>query len=143
SRADLRTLTPLMVSFGGPETSATGALGVGAGRIDFRASQTQETVTLDARAQNIDLASASEDLAGRISGALALSGRGRRLSGTLDANLVDARSRDGPPELALTGQVSGKLDGDRVTLTANATNPRGLRSTANVTLPAETSAAPL
>ena len=61
----------------------------------------------------------------------------------MDADLVDARSRDGPPELALTGKVSGKLDGERVTLTANATNPRGLRSTATITLPTETSAAPL
>lgn len=143
ARADLKTLTPLMISFGGPETVAAGAIGIGSGRADFRASQSQDSISLDARLQNVDLGVASEDLAGKVSGALALSGRGPRLSGTIDANLIDARSRDGPPELAITGQVSAKLDGAHATITGSATNARGLRSAVSVSLPTETSAAPL
>ncbi|HET9159001.1 MAG TPA: translocation/assembly module TamB domain-containing protein, partial [Caulobacteraceae bacterium] len=54
-----------------------------------------------------------------------------------------ARNRDGPPELAITGSVNGRLSGNQLTLSANATNARGLKSVGNVTLPAETSAAPL
>lgn len=143
ARADVRTISPLTVNFGGPETTATGALAVGKGRADFTARQSSEAVALDARVQNVDLSVASEDLAGQISGVLAVSGRGARLTGSMDATLANARSRDGPAELAINGAVSAKLDDARLTLNANASNSRGLRSTVNVTLPTEASAAPL
>ncbi|CAN5243704.1 translocation/assembly module TamB domain-containing protein [soil metagenome] len=141
--SDVKTLTPLQVDFGGPETTASGALAVGGGRMDIQAKQTSETVSLDARLQGVQLSALAEDLAGKVSGALAISGRGGKLTGSLDANLTGARSRDGPVELAIDGTVHGKLDGTVITLDASATNTRGLKSTASVTLPAESSAAPL
>jgi len=139
---DVRTLAPLRVTFGGQQQTATGALGVGGGRIDVRASQGGEQVAIDARLDGVDLSVLNPDLAGKITAVLAASGRGSSLSGSLDARLAGARSRDGPAELAIDGSVAAQLSGQRLMVDVNASSAQGLRSTANFVLPAESSAAP-
>ncbi|MDB5439977.1 MAG: autotransporter, partial [Caulobacteraceae bacterium] len=63
-------------------------------------------------------------------------------SGDLIATLAEARSRDGPRAAAINANVKGSLRGDKLTISAAATNQDGLKSSASMTLPAEASAAP-
>lgn len=141
-RTEIRTLAPLRIAFGGPETSARGAFSVGGGRADLEARQGDGRVSISARVEAMDLNVFSEDLAGKVTGSLLAQGRGDDLSGSLDARLAGARSRDGPQALAIDGAVRGTLAGARLSLDANLTSAQGLRSTASVVLPAEASAAP-
>lgn len=139
---EMRTLEPLNVAFGGPALSATGALSVGGGRADINASQRGEQVDVKAVLAGVDVSVLSPDLKGRVNGQLTASGRGQALTGSMEARLDDLRTTDGPDNLALDAMVRADLAETRLTVNAEATGAGGLRSSANLVLPAETSAAP-
>ncbi len=138
----VRTLEPLVVNFGGPELSAKGALSVGGGRADIEAHQNSDAISLHATLAGVDLSIIDQDLAGKFDANLTGTGKGKDLSGDLTAALTEARSRDGPRAAAINANVTGSLRGDKLTVSAVATNQDGLKSSASLTLPAEATAAP-
>jgi translocation and assembly module TamB len=138
----VRTIEPLVVSFGGPELSAKGALSLGGGRADIEAHQNSDAMSLRATLAGVDLSIFDQDLAGKFDANLTATGKAKELSGDLTAALTEARSRDGPHAAAINANVKGSLRGDKLTVSAAATNQDGLKSSASLTLPAEASAAP-
>lgn len=142
NKVAVKTLEPLSVNFGGPELSAIAALSVGGGRADIDARQRGDLVNVKAVLAGVDVGVMSQDLAGKVDATLSASGRGRDLSGQLQATLNDLKSSDGPQEQGIDGNIKADLRGDRLTIDAAATSDQGLRSSVNVILPAEASAAP-
>jgi translocation and assembly module TamB len=139
---EFATVDPILVEFGGPELSAQGLLAMGGGQAAFRASQTESQVDVRAELMDVDLTVLSPDMAGRFDADLVATGSGDVLTGTLQANLQNMRSRDGPVESAIDGVLSAELDNDVINVDVRATNELGLNSVASVSLPAETSATP-
>ena len=138
----VNTIDPLSINFGGPALTAAGTLGVGGGRAVIQARQEGDTISADARLMGVDVSVISSDLAGRFDAQLQATGRGKSLSGQLEADLQNMRSRDGPTNSAISGTLKAGLNGDRLTLDLQAANQAGLHSVASAVLPAEASAAP-
>ncbi len=136
------TAEPLIVSIGGPARTAAGTLSVGGGRAVIQARQEGEDLRADVQLTGVDISVISPDLAGRFDAQLMASGRGNTLAGQLAANLQNMRSRDGPTDSAINGQMRVALAGNRLTASIQATNQAGLKSTASGIFPAEASAAP-
>jgi translocation and assembly module TamB len=141
-KTTVKTIEPLVITYGGVDVSAKTALSLGGGRADLEAHQTGDAISVKAVMANIDLSLANPDLAGKFDATLTANGKAKALSGDLVASLTEARSRDGPRAAAINANVKGGLHGDALTVAANATNQNGLKSAATVTLPAEASAAP-
>jgi translocation and assembly module TamB len=141
-RAELRTLEPARIRFGPGDRSVRLRLGMGAGRIDVDARQAGEAIEAVANVTGVDLAPFNADYVGRLNAALRLSGSGPRLGGTLDAAIQDGRNRDAPRNVALDARVRATLADTRVNIEASATNPEGLTSRLDMTIPAEATAAP-
>ncbi|RAK56323.1 translocation/assembly module TamB [Phenylobacterium soli] len=139
----LRTLEPAVFRFGGPERAARVRLAASdGGRLDLDSRLTDQTADVKAQVAGFGLQMLDEDFAGKVDATLALSGKGGRLDGTLDARLAGARGRGAPAASGVDGTVRGRLAGDSLTLTANAANAQGLQANGEVTLPAASSAAP-
>ena len=138
-----RTLAPVRLTTAGAVRTVQARLGVGGGEIALEARQTGEGAGLTARLAGLDLGVASEELAGRINGTLALQGRGSVLTGAADLTLDDARNRDAPGNLSLDGRLQAVLSDSRLRLEATAFNAAGLRANATAVLPVVASAAPL
>jgi translocation and assembly module TamB len=98
----------------------------------------------DVRAQvaDMNLGLFNPDLDGGVDGTLSLKGEGRRLDGVLQARLSAARARGSPAGQGLNGTLNARLAGDELVVQASATNPQGLTASADMTLPAEATAAP-
>lgn len=140
---NLRTVEPAVFRFGGPERAARLRLATSDGaRLDLDGRLTDQTADVRAQASGLGLQMLNEDLAGTVDATLDLSGRGGRLDGALEAKLSGARGRGAPAASGVDGSLRGRLAGDQLTLTANATNAQGLRAAGEVTLPTATSAAP-
>ncbi len=142
-RRDLKTTETATIHFGGPEQTARLRLAAGdGGRIDLDGRLTKDATDIRAQIEQLGLGVLNADLTGRADATLTLTGRGKQLSGTLDAKLDDARGRGSPRELGMDGSLKAQLTDDTVTLNAAVTNEQGLRANANVVLPAEASASP-
>jgi len=137
-----KTAEPMLVSFGGGETSARMRLELGGGRAAIDARQTRTTMAIKAALQGVDIGFISEDFAGRFDADLTLDGQGERLTGSLDARLDDARSRDAGVKLGIDGRVKAVLTDNRMTVDAAVTSDQGLKSSASLVLSTEASAAP-
>ena len=138
----IRTLRPAVLRLQGPARQLDLALGVGGGRMELAARQTDDTLSGEARLRGVSLAALDPDYAGSVDATLDLSGQGATLTGALDASLAGARSRDAPADLALDGRLRANLAGDRLRLDAAATNAQGLKSKLQLDLPAVASATP-
>ncbi len=138
----VNTIEPLTINVGGPALTAAGTLSVGGGRAVIQARQEGENISADARLTGVDVSVISQDLAGRFDAQLTATGRGKTLSGQLDANLQNMRSRDGPTNSAINGVLKAQLAGDSLRVDVQAANQAGLRSTASAVLPAEATASP-
>ncbi|MBX7248109.1 MAG: translocation/assembly module TamB domain-containing protein [Caulobacteraceae bacterium] len=142
-RADFRTLSPMQFTFNGPDRLARLDLGFANGRLLATAHQTGGGFDARADLTGVDLAAIGEDLGGKINGVLILNGRGATLGGSLDATIDDARSTDGPRNLAVDGAIKAQLTDSRLRLQASAFDEGGLRAETNLDLPVVASAAPL
>lgn len=142
-KADFRTLAPAEVDIAGPRRTARLDLAVGGGEVRISGQQTEQAVAGQAALTGVDLAALGEDLVGKVTANVAVSGTGEHLGGTLDAQLSGARSRDAAPNLALDGQVHAVLADSRITLSAAASGA-GAADKANLdlVLPAVATAAP-
>lgn len=140
---DLRTTEPAVFRFGGADQSAKLRMASSdGGRIEFDSVFGQQRAKVDAKVTGLTLGLLDTDLAGRIDATLALQGQGSALSGTVDARLMDARGLGAPVAQGLDATVRARLGDSVLTLDANAANEQGLKASANVVLPAETSASP-
>jgi translocation and assembly module TamB len=141
-RADFRTLEIASFRFGGPERTARLRLAVGNGTANIDARLDKTGALVNAVMDDVALGAFNEDMAGRFDARAVLQGKGERLTGTLDATVRGARGRGLPRDLSLNGTVQARLNDNQLAIDATATNAQGLRSSANVVLPVEASAAP-
>lgn len=142
-RRELSTVETARLRFGGGEKSARLRLaGRDGGRIDFDGRLAGDVADIRAEVAQLNLGLLNPDLTGRADGTLALTGKGGRLEGTLDARLDDARGRGSPRELGMDGAFKARLTGEALVVDANVTNEQGLKANTHVTLPAEASASP-
>lgn len=142
-QADFRTLSPAVIDLDGARRAARLSVAVGDGEANISGEQTGDTIDGKAVLTGVDLAALGEDVAGKVSADIAVGGKGQALSGTLDAELRGARSRDAPAKLALDGHVRAALAGSRITLDATASGEQSAdRASVSLVLPAEASAAP-
>lgn len=142
-RRDLRTVEPAVLRIGGGERSARLRLTASdGGRIDLDARLGKDATQIQAQVRQLGLGILNADLAGRADATLNLTGVGDSLNGVLDAKLDNARSRGSPQSLGLDGAFNVRLAGDSMLVDAAVTNEQGLRASAKLTLPAETSASP-
>jgi translocation and assembly module TamB len=139
----LRTLEPAMIRIAGADRSARLRVAVGGGTVSLDGRQNGEAVDARAAFQGLSVGAVNEDFAGQVNGTATLAGRGARLNGRLDAQLVDARSLDAPRELAVNGRLQAVLNDNRLAVDATATNQTGLRANVDAVLPTLASAQPL
>ncbi len=140
---EVRTLETAQVRFGGPERSAKLKLAASdGGRIDLDGQMTEAGADVHAQVNGLTLGMVDEDLVGKTDATLVLQGRGARLDGSLEARLTGARGRGTAIASGVDGTVQGRLSPESLSLELSATNAQGLTANANITLPAEASAAP-
>lgn len=140
---DMRTTEASIIKFGGPEQSARLRLASSdGGKIDVDGVMGRGAVRADARVSGLTLGLLDPDLAGRFDATLNLTGQGAALSGTMDARLIDARGLGAPVAQGLDATVRARLTDRVLSLDANAANEQGLKASANLVLPAATSASP-
>lgn len=142
-RARFSTNTPILFTIKGAERTARLDLGFANGRLVGNAKQTNAGFDARADLTSVDLGAIGEDLGGKINGVLIMHGRGAQLTGSLDATLEDARTIDGPRNLAIDGTIKAQLTDTRLKVQASAFDSTGLRADTNLDLPVEASAAPL
>ena len=141
-RADLRTTETALLRFGGPEQTARLRLAVGTGSANIDARLDGKGALVNAVLDDVALGAFNEDLTGRFDARAQLQGQGARLTGSLDATLRGARGRGLPQDQSLNGTIRALLNDNNLAIDATASNAQGLRSSANVVLPVEASAAP-
>jgi translocation and assembly module TamB len=141
-RAPFRTLEPVTVRLDEDDKSARLRLALGGGQAQLDGRQAGGAMTLKADLTGVDLSFLSEDFTGDLDAHVALQGQGPELHGSFDAALKDAKSRDARKGLSIDGQFKGVLQGGRITLDGKLGSQQGLTATANLSLPAEASAAP-
>ncbi len=142
-RTDFHTLSPAVVSFGGPDASLKLNVGYGGGIASADVRQTGPTVSGKASLSQVDIGALGQDMAGKFTGDLAFSGRGPELSGSLVAKLTGIRSRDAPAKLALNSDLRAVLAGPRLTIEATAVGAQPAdRASLSLVLPTEASASP-
>ncbi len=142
-QADLRTLSPASLAIDGPHRAARLDLAIGGGEALISGEQTNEAINAKAALSGVDLSALGDDMAGKVTASIALSGQGSDLGGVLDARLQDARSRDAPDKLALDATVHAALAASKVSLNAQINGAASsAKADVDLVLPAEASAAP-
>lgn len=141
-RVEVRTLSPAVLRLDGPTRNLRLDLAVGGGRADVNFNQRPGGLDGAGVLKGVALSAFDADYTGELDADVKLSGRGGRLGGTAEATLKGARSKDAPANLALDGRATAALDGGRLHLVADATNAQGLKSQADVVLPAVAEVAP-
>ncbi|WP_298160874.1 translocation/assembly module TamB domain-containing protein [Brevundimonas sp.] len=137
------TRNPAVVALAGDGRVARVDLSVGGGILLGELRQDSEAVVVQADLTSVELGSIAPDLRGRVTGRISLRGSGDDLSGSANVNLVQLRSVDAPRGLSVDGAVTATLVNDTLRIQANAAGTDAVRATADITLPVESSAAPL
>ena len=141
-RSDFRTLSPAEIRWGREGLAVHAALGAGSGHADVDIANHAGAASVKATLTDIDMALLDEDYVGKLSGQLALSGRGDVLTGGLDARLSGAGGRDLRGAPPVNGEVSAKLAGQVMNVRFDLGNSAGLKATGDVALPVNASAEP-
>jgi translocation and assembly module TamB len=141
-KADFKLLEPAVLRFGGSDQTAQMKVAIAGGQALIDARQKGDGLSAKADLANVGLAAFSDDFTGTVSGVMTMQGRGGHLSGSLDAALAGARSRDEPANEGLIASLKAVLDDTRLHIDAVATNAEGLKSKGVLDLPTEASAAP-
>ena len=140
---DLHTLEPAVFRFSGDDRSARVRLaGSDGGKLDLDGRLKGDVAEVRARVTAMGLNLLDSDFDGRVDADLSLQGRGSRLEGALDARLIDARGRGTPANQGISGSLQGRLADSVLTIDLETTNGQGLKASANLVLPAESSARP-
>ncbi|NBB50361.1 hypothetical protein GVN24_18975, partial [Rhizobium sp. CRIBSB] len=102
-----------------------------------------EAALLQADLTSVELGSLAPDLRGRVTGRIALRGRGEDLSGSANVTLVQVRSIDAPRGLAVDGTLNASLVDNQLRIQANARSADLVEASVDVALPVLATAAPL
>ncbi|MHB8529430.1 MAG: translocation/assembly module TamB domain-containing protein [Caulobacteraceae bacterium] len=139
---ELRTLSPLELTWSGETMSARVALGAGRGRVDLVLARNGQALDAQAKLSNLGLELVNSDFVGRLDGVLSLKGAGSNLTGDLAARLSGAGARELKESPLLDGQVRAHLAGHALSIASSLTDSKGLKATGELILPAEASATP-
>ncbi len=140
---DFSTRTPAIVALSGDGRVARVDLSLGGGALVGELRQDSDSATIEANLTSVELGSIAPDLRGQVTGRVSLRGAGDSLSGTANVALAQLRSVDAPRGLSVDGAVNATLTDTTLRIQANAAGTDAVQATADVTLPVETSAAPL
>ena len=141
-KVDFRTLSPAEIGIGPPGMTLRALVGAGGGKADINVANLNGAADIKATLADVDMALLNEDYVGKLSGHLALQGRGDHLGGGFDARLADAGGRDMRGAPPVNGEVTGKLDGGVMNVDFHLGNSQGLKAEGGLVLPVETSGAP-
>ena len=141
--ADFRTLEAARIGFGDGQTFADLKLDIEGGKAAITARMDGDAADLRASLTGVSLGALNEDLSGAFDGEITLQGKGARLTGALDASLRDARARGAGKAVSVNSEVKATLNDQILAISATATNAGGLKSSLDLNLPVEASAAPL
>ncbi|MEH6664819.1 MAG: translocation/assembly module TamB domain-containing protein [Brevundimonas sp.] len=137
------TRSPAVIALAGDGRVVRVDLGVGGGALVGELRQDSTASLIEANLTSVNLGSLSPDLRGRVTGRVSLRGAGDDLSGSANLTMTELRSVDAAEGLAVNGALDARLAGDTLRLTARAVDDGGVQASAEMTLPVETSAAPL
>ncbi|WP_428152667.1 translocation/assembly module TamB domain-containing protein [Brevundimonas sp.] len=137
------TRNAAVVALAGDGRVARVDLSIGGGVLLGEVRQDSDAAVIQADLTSVELGSIAPDLRGRVTGRISLRGSGDDLSGSANVNLAQLRSVDAPRGLSVDGAVTATLVNDTLRIQANAAGTDAVRATADVTLPVESSAAPL
>ena len=138
-----QTRTPAVIALADGGRVVRLDLGVGGGVLAGELRQDVDAASIRASLQGVDLRSLSPDLAGQVTAEIDLAGAGEDLAGSLVARLENARSRDAGADMDIDALIRAQLQGDRLSVVAEAADAGGVRSEAILNLPVTASAAPL
>lgn len=137
------TRSPAVVALAGDGRVVRVDLGVGGGVLVGELRQDSTAALIEANLTRVDLGSISPDIRGSVTGQVSLRGAGDDLSGSANLSMAGLRSVDAGDGLAVDGTLEARLAGDVLRLNASATDQSAVQASASLTLPVETSAAPL
>ncbi len=141
--ADIRTLTPVALSW--RQGDLEGDLNLAVGQGQARVTLTRNAAGLSGRAvvAGLDLGLLDADLRGRADGVLTLARQGGGLMGEARARVSGLAARDGTGAKPFDGDVTAAFGGGAVTLGAHLADGAGSTLSGDVRLPAILSVAPL
>lgn len=137
------TRAPAVFALNGDGRVARVDLGLGGGFLTGELKQDSKGSAIQADLNNVEMGSLVPNLRGQVTGRMSLQGQGDSLNGTANVDLRQLRSLDAPSGLSVDGALNADLSGDTLRLRAQARNGTTVQASADVTLPVETSAAPL
>jgi translocation and assembly module TamB len=137
------TRSPAVIALAGDGRVVRVDLGVGGGALVGELRQDSNASLIEANLTSVNLGSLSPDLRGRVTGRVSLRGAGDDLSGSANLTMTELRSVDAAEGLEVNGTLDARLAGDTLHLRARAVDEGGVQASAELTLPVETSAAPL
>jgi len=137
------TRTPAVFTLMKEGYAARFDLGVGGGVLAGNLRQSEQGAMLEADLSAVELGSIAPDLRGAVTGKVALSGAGDRLTGAANVALSQVRSVDAPRGLAVDGSINATLDDATLRIQAQANDDVAVRASVDLTLPVDASAVPL
>ena len=141
-RADFRLLEPATIRWGETDHALRVHASMSGGEVEIDGEAVGDRLDGHARLSRVNLQGLTDDYVGLISGTASASGTGPHLTGRLDAQLENARSRDAPVDQALAATLAVSLADTRMHVSANASNGNGLKADVNLDLPSEAAAYP-
>lgn len=137
------TRAPAIVALDGDGRVIRLDLGVGGGVLDGELRQDANSTAIQANLSNVDMGSLAPDLRGQVTGRVQLQGQGETLTGAANVTLRQLRSLDAPRGMAVDGRLNATLGDNVLRIQATAQDNANVSASADLTLPVETSAAPL
>jgi translocation and assembly module TamB len=137
------THNPAVITLNKDGHAAQFDLGVGGGVLTGNLRQTAEAIVLDADLSAVELGSIAPDLRGSVTGKVTMRGSGSNLAGSANIALANVRSVDAPQGLAVNGSLDATLTDNVLRIQAKANDDTTVRTSVDLTLPVEASAAPL
>ncbi len=141
-RADFRLLEPATLRWGETDHAIKAHAALSGGEVEIDGAAVGDRLEGRARLSHVNLQGLTDDYVGLVSGTATASGTGPHLTGHLEAQLENARSRDAPADQALAASLVVSLADTRMHVSANATNNNGLKADASLDLPSEAAAYP-
>lgn len=137
------TRSPIIVAQAGDGQVARVDLAVGGGTLIGEMRKDSAGAVINADLSAVEMGSLISDLRGRVTGRVAIQGRGDRLTGSASMALSNLRSVDAPADVAVDGTLNAILNDETLLLDFQAEDEGSVTAQANLVLPVIASAAPL
>ncbi len=138
-----QTRSPIIAAMAGDGQVVRVDLGVGGGVLAGEMRKDSGGALIDANLSSVEVGSMFPDLRGRVTGRVAIQGRGSGLTGSANMALVNLRSVDAPADVAVDGTLNATLGNETLRLDFQAEDEGSVSAVADLVLPVEASAAPL